>query len=555
MERDLAPSTQEPLDASFDEQALWGNGFLQDQVCGGMVPGEGADPLGGEPGSDGGLFEALSDETLSADQVSVPTAPARLSESELPWVAEHLEREGDGSQVPLQDAVASGTGQVDGDVVQSPGLAPTSGGFDLVGAVRELGPKGARLDVSGDRFEVQGRLNPWVRLAAGRIEEVDHDTGHGSKRLKGDPAWTYLKASEVRAQGLEPSALKAGDPWPAAPVTTSRSGPKPKEGEPRETPGAKRRRQLEDHGFNVHSSTPASGRHIPEHEGRALMKSPPGRSFRPRDDHERREQALRQMGTVLLGGYPEGVEVQSLHGSGALVTGTNKTAVNESLRTSARKSGGLGPHLDELIQKRVDGARTGKRPKIKTQDGRLTRGSRTAVNKDPSLRRSIKFRRLMKEKRKPTGVEGIATLMRTQDQVGRFEPGSSLPRGSVSVLGQNRTVPGREKEEHVEVNYLETAKGLEEPCIAGPKCPCATCRQKGFSAGVFSDRGDTGKVFDGQIPFSEGTEVYDESFLSAMETRARRDGTTASSGLQYAQSDSDVDPSESDLEPIDWDSL
>ena len=68
----------------------------------------------------------------------------------------------------------------------------------------------------------------------------------------------------------------------------------------------------------------------------------------------------------------------------------------------------------------------------------------------------------------------------------------------------------------------------------------------------FSDEGDTGKVFDGQIPFAEGRQSYDEAFLSAMETRARRDGTTASSGLQYAQSDSDVDPSESDLDPIDW---
>lgn len=387
------------------------------------------------------------------------------------------------------------------------------------------------------------------------VDDESSDSGEPSPRprVADDQA---LSSDEPKPKPVLKKAGGLAGPAPGpAPAPGPPGGAKKKTSAERKKEGTARQcKQRTDAGFT--KGADRSGWEIPD-----KMLGDRGRSFNPKTDGERQEQLMRQMGTVLLDRHSDGVEVQTLYAPsrgarGGLITGTNKAKVNEDLRTAIGGAGSLGAHLEACADDIIARDRERKNKKIRFKEDKQTKGSRTAVNKDAALRRAFKLKQSLSGKRKRPGTANMLKLLKDPG-IGRFEPGDELPEDRAAVLGQNLSVRGNPKvEEHAEVNYLAgAAKEAGGDCvIAGPKCPCATCRQKGVEMGVFPDGGATGKLFTGQLPRQpdqDGVQEFDPDFLAAVEKRARDRGIERSANLQYAQSESDVSVHKSDVSESD----
>jgi hypothetical protein len=316
-----------------------------------------------------------------------------------------------------------------------------------------------------------------------------------------------------------------------------------------ESKAEQRKKRLKKSGYNVDNSTPASGYVI---KG---LEAPQGRTFQPKNDEERLDQLMRQMTTGFLEKNKKGVEFQAMFipDRKILLLASNKTDINQQIFKDIQKADTFPEYFQDMTS-----------DLIIEKPGKTKRGKQKVVPKaqrdNAPKRRSTKFnQRLASEKRrtqlkdkkheKSFEFVDFLTNLETSD-IHQFDATTKFEDSKMYILKKNATVQNSTKEEHAEVNFfpLKDKLGLEsdEFHIAGPKCPCATCRQKGFEKGAFDEHGDTGKLFPGQLPMNIDKETFDEAFLQAVAKRQATHDTTASANYQYLQSESELEFSSSD---------
>lgn len=310
-----------------------------------------------------------------------------------------------------------------------------------------------------------------------------------------------------------------------------------------------RKVQLLLQGANVNNSTPASGRVIGPQE------PPRKRKYKPSTDEERLDQSIRQLTTPLLEmqekNGTKGVESQMAfeHARQIGFIGFNNPTANQELFTNLTSEDSFMQSFASMTQS-IAPLKSKKPKKAKRRYTKKEQG-------DTVRRRTSKFRqraRMSSEKRKEEFGEKTDSFFTflgglDREKIHQYNPGddpSTYEDGHLYVLDQNLKVPNTDTDEHVEVNHMVALKGMgstkDDVCIAGPKCPCATCTTKGREKDLLTYEDKPGKIFDGQIPQTSGG-MYSPEFLARMKQHTEG-GHMASANYQYAQSDSDYSSDE-----------
>lgn len=181
---------------------------------------------------------------LRADEVRMPALEMGLPSEAVQPLAEQLQGLGQSGSLPLAQALRSGKAQVEQGRLNVPGLPPTPAS-GLGAAVGTLGAQQVQLQIKGNKYQVMSRLNPWLKVVSGTIQDV---YGAWNKGGLTTPPWEWVTAKQLRAGGLDlpknpkkligkawtsrtvgrqPAATAAAStlPIPQAPPLTTPSGP------------------------------------------------------------------------------------------------------------------------------------------------------------------------------------------------------------------------------------------------------------------------------------------------------------------------------------------
>ena len=304
-----------------------------------------------------------------------------------------------------------------------------------------------------------------------------------------------------------------------------------------------RQEQLRGIGANVDHSTPATGSIV------GPQKKPAGRAYKPRNEEERLDQAIRQLATPLLSLiHKSATEVQIAFNprTGLMLLGTNHPESNEDLFQKLTAKGDVAQSVIDLLQGIEPMRRTKNQKRFLKSEQDNTLKRRTS-----KIRQKLRLQKKLLELQYGQAVaQFIQALQNAKtNEVKRYnpdDPAEHFQGGGIFVLDQNKKVRNTDTDEHVEVNHFEVIRKMQEEketTVAGPKVACNTCAIKG--RGIVPHLPAYGKIFWGQIP-QTAQALFDHGFMLEMQLLGQM-GHEASANLQYAQSDSDYESSDDEV--------
>ena len=151
-------------------------------------------------------------DSLSAHEVDVgPSSNVPLRPDELPGLQAGLERISAPSKRPVQDALQQGEATVGQRSIALPPAPAATGADGIAERAEQMGVRDTKIETSGNRYAVSARLNPWVRIAEGRLAEIDAASGHNSRARRQNADWTFIRLADHNLVGAD---LAVGQAWP-----------------------------------------------------------------------------------------------------------------------------------------------------------------------------------------------------------------------------------------------------------------------------------------------------------------------------------------------------
>lgn len=176
-------------------------------------------------GAAAALHQRAQAGTLSASQVQLARAEQSLSVDGLAQLAAGLRGVGNATARPIPAQLQAGIAAVRGQVVQlkAPFLGDRSGGA-LARGVAAMQPQDTSLSVRQGRYQLKVRLNPWIVVAAGKIDKVDAVTRHN--QASPGSTWQFVSYRTLTAAGVNAtgSAL-IGQAWPPVAIAAAAIAP------------------------------------------------------------------------------------------------------------------------------------------------------------------------------------------------------------------------------------------------------------------------------------------------------------------------------------------